>query len=63
MKKLLFFLILALLVLSGKSMALGDFGEKSFRHLMEKKWAREVFDLEKEEAISVFGEDGEACFL
>ena len=63
MKKRFFLLIVILLILSGGFSDLAEFGEKNFRRLMEQKWARTVFDLDEEEAVAVFGEEGEAIFL
>lgn len=63
MKKRIVFLLLSLLILSDKFTGISEWGEKCFRRLMEEKWAREVFDLEEEEAIAVFGEESEEFFL
>ena len=67
MKKLILSLSLILLLLLCKSkdyiLDFGDLGEKSFRRLMEQSWARTVFDLDREEAVAVFGEEGESLFL
>lgn len=63
MKKLIVLLLLSLLILSDKFTGISEWGEKSFRKLMEEKWARAVFDLEEEEAIAVFGEESEEFFL
>lgn len=63
MKKQFFFLIVILLALTGGFSDLTEFGEKNFRRLMEREWARAVFDLDEEEAVAVFGDEGEAIFL
>lgn len=66
MKKIFLLLLAIFLFFFQKSTAqkgLGDLGEEGFRHLMEREWAREVFDLEEEEAIAVFGEESEVYFL
>ncbi len=63
MKKRFFFLIVALLALIGGFSTLTEFSEKNFRRFMELEWAREVFDLDEEEAAAVFGDEGEAIFL
>lgn len=63
MKKRFFFLILTLLALTGGFSDLTEFGERNFRKWMEQEWARAVFDLDEAEAISVFGDQGEAIFL
>ncbi|MBE6712307.1 MAG: hypothetical protein E7580_02170 [Ruminococcaceae bacterium] len=66
MKKAILILLLFLFLFSKKDTyenSPGKISETGFRRLMEREWAREVFDLEEEEAAQVFGEDGEAYFL
>ena len=67
MKKLLFSLVLALLLLLSKtdcfSKGLSDLGERGFCRLLKEPWARQVFDVDREEAVAVFGEESEAYFL
>ncbi len=46
-----------------KEGALNDFAVKSFDRLMDSSRAREIFDLEEEEAVAVFGEMAEEKFL
>ena len=66
MKKI-FLLLLAIFLFfahkNGGQKGLSDLGTDGFRHLMEREWARQVFDLEEEEATAVFGEEGEAYYL
>lgn len=42
---------------------LPDLAIKSFDRLMKWETAREVFDLDKEEAVAVFGDGSEDVFL
>lgn len=63
MKKRFFLLIVILLALSGGFSDLAEFGERNFRRMMEQEWAQAVFDLDEEEAVSVFGDRGEAMLL
>ncbi len=63
MKKLIALLLLSLFLIYGNLAGLSELGEKSFRRWMERQWVREVFDLEEEEAIAVFGEESEEIFL
>ena len=61
---LLIFVIFFLLSQTNRAEgSLGKLSEAGFRRLFCHPWAREVFDLEEEEAVSVFGEEGEAYFL
>ncbi|MBQ3075147.1 MAG: hypothetical protein IJC26_03675 [Clostridia bacterium] len=67
MKKLFLLLLLAFLLLTGSAKGYGkgisDLGTSAFHKLLEHRWARQVFDLDAEEAQAVFGETGEAYFL
>ena len=67
MKKLFWTVLMGLFIFACATRAfhkdLADFGEDGFCRLMEREWAREVFDLEEGEAREVFGENGEDIFL
>ena len=66
MKKIILLFLAFFLIFSQKDGAqkgLGDFGKDGFRRLMQEDWAREVFDLQEEEAVAVFGEESERYFL
>lgn len=65
-KRFLLLIFLIILLLSrGKLLEQGldKLSEAGFQQLFHHKWARQVFDLNEEEARSVFGEEGEAYFL
>lgn len=66
MKKIILLLLAIFLIFSQKNKeenTLADVSEAGFRRLMQEDWAREVFDLQEEEAVAVFGEESERYFL
>ena len=54
---------LVLLFYPRRNFSLGSFSLDFFSRLFESKEAREVFDLDEEEAVAVFGGEDEAVFL
>lgn len=65
-KRYLLLIFVTILLLSRTKLlerGLEKLSETGFRQLFRHEWAREVFDLDREEARSVFGEEGEAYFL
>ena len=58
------FLLLALFSLPRSAFSLAALSRLGFEWLFEREDARAVFDLEEEEAITIFGEtDGERVFV
>lgn len=68
MKKIALFLLTASLLLfslqsTETARGLGELSLQSFARLFREQTAREVFDVEEEEARAVFQDGGEAVFL
>jgi len=67
-KKIVLFLLTASLIAfslwgTERKQGLGELSLQSFARLFREQTAREVFDVEEEEARAVFGDGGEAVFL